>query len=103
MDPLIVLIGVFVFFAIYHNKDISETEKGKDTYTWFAIFIVFMVFGGLGFLLTTPTSTNVGYAFLIPAYIAFATIGTCTKGYPQVLSFICAIAVVVYIIMGSFA
>lgn len=105
MDALIVIIGLFVFFAIYNNKDIREKNKegeDNDIYTWFAVTFVFIVLGGLGFLLPTPSGSHPNYAFLLPIFVGFVTISAVSKGYSKVFAVIALASVFIFIIMGSF-
>jgi len=105
MEPLIVIIGLFLFFAVYSNKDIREKDKeGEDTeiYTWFAVNVIFIVLCGLGFLLMSPSVSHPNYAFLLPIFIGFVTISTMSKGYSHIFAVIALASVFIFLIMGSF-
>jgi len=103
MDPLLVIIGLFLFFAIYSNKDIRENEANRDLYMWFSMFTIIIVCSGLGFLVhILSTNGSSGLTFLMPMWVGFAAISVCATGNTKVLARISAYSVVVYTIMGSF-
>ena len=102
MDTIIVIIGLFIFFAIYSNKDIRKDKKNDDVYTWFAIIVLFAVLSGLGFLFQNPMGSTPSYALLIPMQIGFATVAVTSKGWPGIFSRVCTIAVFAFLIMASF-
>jgi len=105
IDALAVLIGLFLFVVIYHNKDIVGDKKkdgNEDLYTWFTIFILFLVLGGLAFLLPSRLGATPNMSLLIPFYVSFVTILSFTKGRMRVITQVAVIATFVYVIMGSF-
>jgi hypothetical protein len=102
MDFALVIIGFLIFAAILKNKDLRDEDKYKDVGTFLTIFVLFLIFGGLGFLLPMPRLNHPNYSLLIPMQIGFAAVAVSQKGMVKTMATIGAVAVLVYLIFGSF-
>ena len=98
IDMLAVFIGLFLLVAIVRNKDISEKKANKDVLTLFAILILFLVLGGLGFLLSSRMAIAPGYALLLAFAIMFAAVAAGTRGQINLVSKIAAISTLAYMV-----
>lgn len=103
IDWLAVLVGLFLLAAIVKNKDLSDKKRGnEDVFTYMTIFVIFLVLGGLGFLMKNRTAVVPNMALLIPFQICLATVAVSTKGTVKLVALIGALSTLVYIIAGSF-
>jgi len=98
IDMLAIFIGLFLLVAIVRNKDISEKKANADMLTLFAILILFLVLGGLGFLLSGRVGMAPNFAFLIAFAIMFAAIAAGTRGQINLVSKIAAISTLAYMV-----
>jgi hypothetical protein len=98
IDMLAVLIGLFLLVAIVRNKDISKKKANADMLTLFAILILFLVLGGLGFLLSGRARMAPNFAYPIGFAMMFSAVAAGTKGQINLLSKIAAISTLAYIV-----
>ena len=105
MDPLTILIGIFLFIAIANNKELSgkdATEQNKDIFTLFTVFSIVMLCMGFGYLFLDRFQNPTDYSLLVPTYILMAFFPMFAKGNTRVIARVAQIALFAYIIMGSF-
>jgi hypothetical protein len=102
MDLILVIIGLFMFAAILRNNDFKEGGKWEDMGVFLTIFVLFLVFGGLNFLLRAKPMMQPNFSFLIPIQIGFAAIAVTMQGTTKRMGQLGALLVMTYIIMGSF-
>ncbi len=106
IDPLSLFIGFFLLIAILRNKELSKQEKNgdyNDVFIFFTIFVLFLVLGGLNFLLPSRIGAVPNQSFLIPFQICLAAVAVSTKGQMKMISLTATLAVFAYILLGSFA
>jgi len=102
MEPMLVIVGLFILAAIVKNKDLSEGEENKDVFGFLTGTVLFLTLGGLGFLFPASTSTFPNYSFLIFFMAGSAAITATSNDRSKVLSRIMWLSIVSFIIMGSF-
>jgi hypothetical protein len=105
MDLAMIILGLFLLAAIIKNKDLSDAEEDSTNdgvFTFLSIFVLFMVFGGLGFLLPNSMYSRPNYSFLVPTYIFMVALPMFMKGNAKIVARVAAISVFVYVIMGSY-
>jgi hypothetical protein len=106
IDPLSLFIGFFLLVAIVRNKELSKEDKDgdyNDVFIFFSIFVLFLVLGGLNFLLPSRMGSVPNQSFLLPFQICLATVAVTTKGQIKMISLTATLAVFAYILLGSFA
>ncbi len=102
MEPALLILGLFLLVAIVKNKELSDNDDNEAVFTFLSISVIFLIFGGIGFLLPSAKSTFPNFSFLIPIYVFMAAIATATRGRRAVIATVALIAVFTFIIMGSF-
>ncbi len=102
MNLMLVVIGLFILAAIAKNRDLWDNDDNEATYTFISIVVIFLVFGGLGFLLPSSMDTVASFSFLIPAQVFTAVIGSVTGGRAAAIATAASMAILAYIIMGAF-
>ena len=102
MDLMLVIIGLFILAAIVKNKDLSDNEENKDVFGFLTGTVLFLTLGGLGFLFPASTSVFPNHSFLLFFLAGSAAITAASKDRSKVMSRILWVAVLTFIIMGSF-
>ena len=105
MEPLAIVIGLFILVAILKNKELSgdnATQVNKDIFDYLGVFVIILILAGLGFLWKTPMATHPSMSLLLPAYIIMIPFAAFAKGPSKVIAKVATISILVFVIMGSF-
>jgi len=103
IDWLPVFIGIFFLACITNNKEWKK-EGNSDIYLFLTggPFILVPILMGLGFIFPLRMSMFPNHSLLWPFQIFCAALTAFSKGTVKVISRIAWVAVLAYIIMGSF-
>lgn len=97
-----VFIGLFILFAIYRNKDISENKDKSDLYSYFVLSLVLnLVLCGLGFLYPARAAIHQTNGIVFFWFLTTA-VTVSSEGPIRVISRIMWVAFTAFVIMGSF-
>lgn len=102
MELALVLVGLFILAAMLKNKDLSENEDNEGVRNFLVITVLFLVLGGLGFLLPPAAGTFPNMSYLVPIYVFVAGIASVGEGRVRVIATVATVALLSFVILGSF-
>lgn len=100
MEPMLVLMGLFILVAVVRNKELSEN---KEALGFMTMVILLLILPGIGFLFPASTSLFPNYSFVLFFLAMSAAITISAESGPiRVITRVAWVSVLVYIIFGSF-
>ncbi len=103
MEPMLVLIGLFLLVAMLQNKDLSESKENKEVFTFLSFLVILLVLCGIGFIMPSSMSIRPNTSFLI-LFLPMCAITTAySNGNIKVFSRIAWVAILYFIMLGQFA
>jgi hypothetical protein len=105
MDPLAIIIGLFILAAIVRNKELSgddASEENKEVFTYLGVLVLILVLAGLGFLFGARHSNRTDASLLLPVFLFMVPVSIFAKGPMKPVATAACLSVLVFIIMGSF-
>jgi hypothetical protein len=105
MDPLAIIIGLFILAAIINNKELSDKdapEGNKEVRDYLLIFVVVLVLSGLGLFFGTRFENYANASLLVPLYILMIPLSIYSTGTTKVIIRVAAISILVFVILGAY-
>ncbi len=102
MEPMLILLGLFLVAAIWRNKELSDDPEGKNTgvFTFFVIMSILLICRGAGFVLPLANTNNTGLFPLVPALVVFAAIRSTANGPVKMYATIGGLSVLCFMILN---
>lgn len=102
MELLLVIIGLFIFAAVLRNKELTKKEENQEELAFLTVTILMLILGGLGFLFPASTYNNPSSASLFLFLAGTAAMTISSTGIPKIISRVAWVAILAFIILGSF-
>ena len=102
INLLAVFTGLFILAAIVRNKDFNK-PKNEERYAFLAIIVIILVLVGLGVMLPLFGALARSHSMLMFFLLGLGAITVSTSGHARIFSRVAFVAVLAFIIMGSFS
>lgn len=102
MEPMLVLMGLFLFGAILSNKELTKNVDNRDVLNFLTISGLFLLLPGLAFLFPSSQATFPNFSFIIPVYVFLAATIAFAGGKAKSIAIVATVSTFVFLIMGSY-
>ena len=107
MDPLAIILGLFILAALIKNKELSGdkdkvSQENKEIFDYLIIFVFILILGGLGFLFGSRFETPANASLLVPLYVMMIPFAIFAKGPSKVIIKAGMISIFIFIVLFAY-